>query len=247
MDKLLSGIPGSFNTNCGVKVWSEVGNDGNQDEAVVPPVDARSLNPGAISVPYPPNAQGNVVVELSKRINSRSFVTCKNHGHSDKDELWQKRTRACVESTALLVYHENAKFAWFGDIEELLGDIGVSEMTRKSSLAGRDQLFVMRWTCLSLVAIRQNLENNGEVRELARQVVDLFATKDDTGNDEALTSDQKVDKKGKARADAQKVDEDRNALAGGRKIDGSLRDARESLCRLYNEDKHGVIHRFLPT
>ncbi len=213
MDKLLSRIPGSFNTDWGVEVWNKVG-EREQGES-----DA--------------NAQGDVGLELSKRIN-RSFVTCKNRGLFDREESWRKRTRACVESTALLVYHANAKFAWFGDIVEPLGNIGTSERTRESSLAGRDQLFVMRWTCLSLVAIRQNLENNGEARDWAKQVVDWFAKKDDTGNDKAPAGTQKVDKKGKSRAGAQEVDEDGDALAGARKIDGNLRDARESLFQLYH-------------
>jgi uncharacterized protein DUF6535 len=261
MEKLLSAIPGSFNTDWGNEVWNKVGkgkqdesNDRSQGEpaqAVGPPVDtivstgqttspvhrpsyvrmihsvfrpithlAKKLTPhhspmAYPPVPYPPNAhpdsatahiQRDVVLELSKRV-SRSLVICNNRGHFE-EELWRKRTRACVETTTLLVCCANAKFAWFGDIMEPLGDISTSEKTRESSLAGRDQLFVTRWTCLSLVAIQLNLENNQWVRGQAINAVDSFAGLDDTGDGEAL--------------------------AGARKIDGHIQKARQCLFRLYN-------------
>src|SRR5216684_1060849 len=71
-------------------------------------------------IPYPPlfspNIQGDVVVQkLSERVN-RSLEICKNRGLPETDGLWRTRTRACVETTALLVCCANAKFVWFGDI-----------------------------------------------------------------------------------------------------------------------------------
>src|SRR5258708_986089 len=146
-------------------------------------------------------------MELSKRV-SRSLVICNNRGLFEK-ELWRKRTRACVETTALLVCCANAEYAWFGDIVELLDDIGTSETTRESSLAGRDELFVTRWTCLSFVAIRAILEINEGARGWAMNALDSFASLylDDTGN--------------------------REALACARKIDGNIQKARGCLYRLY--------------
>src|SRR5258708_16783856 len=144
-------------------------------------------------------------MELSKRV-SRSLVICNNRGLFEK-ELWRKRTRACVETTALLVCCANAEFAWFGDIVELLTNIGTYEKTREPSLAGKAQLVVMRWTCLSLIAIRPILENNRVVQHYAMGAVNLFASLDDTGS--------------------------REAKAGARKIDGNLQKARECLFRLY--------------
>src|SRR5258707_7606317 len=246
MERLLSAIPGSFNTEWGIEVWNEVGkrkqgesDDRSQDDpaqSAGPLVDPNVLTPqpmpsvdrpfyfrrihsvfrpithlaknltrhhsatSATTYPpapydtYPHNAhtdsatahiQGNVVLELSERVN-RSLVICKNRGLFPKDELWRKRTRACVETTASLVYYANAEFAWFGDIVELLGSIGTSEKTRESSSAGRDQLFVMCWTCLSLVAIRPNLENNRNARNWAGVTAGPFAWHDDTGNFLAL-------------------------------------------------------------
>src|SRR5258708_36321561 len=216
MEKLLSAIPGSFNTDWGAEVWNKVGkrkqdesDDRSQDEpayAARPPVDtmvltaqamppvdrpsyfrrihgvfrpiihlAKKLTPhhSATSAmtcpptPYPPNAhadsttahiQGDVVQELSERVN-RSLVICKNPGLFE-EESWRKRTRTCVETTALLVCCANAESCWFGDIVELLGNIGAKENTRELSLPAKNQLFLMPWTCLSLFAIHPNLENN---------------------------------------------------------------------------------------
>ena len=147
----------------------------------------------------------DLVHELSTRV-ARSLDDCKNGGLFAKDE-WRRRTRACIETTASLVFCANAKFAWFGDIEKLLGDIGNSEKPRELSLAGTDQFFVMHWTCLSLVAIRQFLSENRDVRYFIDIAAASFAGDDDTGDDQALK--------------------------GAQKIDEALRDARECLYNLY--------------
>jgi hypothetical protein len=60
-------------------------------------------------------------------------------------------------------------------------------------LAGADELFVMRWTCLSLVAIRQTLVDNEYVERGAMWAMQSFARADDTGNDDALAGAQKID------------------------------------------------------
>ncbi len=246
MEKLLSAIPGSFNTGWGIEVWNEVGkrkqnesDDRSQGEpahAAGPPVDAMVLTAQAmppVDRPYfrrihsvfrlithaakklsshhspaTAHAQGDVVRELSERVN-RSSEICKNPGLFEKKELWQMRTRACVETTALLVCCANAELGWFGDIVELLGDIGTSEKIRESSLAGRDQLFVMRWTYLSFVATQPVLEMAHMVKQDERHAIEFFERTDDTGN--------------------------REALASARKIDGNLQKARHCLIRLVSE------------
>jgi len=154
-------------------------------------------------VPHPPHVHPhsttahiggeNVVHELSTRI-ARSVEICKNHKRpSNTDGLWRKRSRACIEATASLVLCANAKFAWFGGISKLLGDIGSFEKIRELSLAGADKLFVTRWTCLSLVAIRPILADDQGVESWARHAVESFAWADDTGNNDAPAAAQKVD------------------------------------------------------
>jgi hypothetical protein len=93
---------------------------------------------------------------------------------------------------------------------ELLGEIGNFEKIRELSLAGTDELFVTRWTCLSLVAIRWILADadDQDVQFRARRAMEQFAEADETGN--------------------------KDALAGAQKIDETLQKARDCLFRLYD-------------
>ena len=152
-------------------------------------------------VPHPPNVHPhsttahirgeNVVQELSTRV-ARSVEIYKNRKLFGNNDLWRKRTRACIESAASLVCCANAKLAWFGDISKLLGDIGSFEKIRELSLAGTDELFVMRWTCLSLVAIRLILADDKRVQSWARETIERFARADDTGSNDTLAAAQKI-------------------------------------------------------
>jgi hypothetical protein len=163
-----------------------------------PPTHPTTRSP----IPHPPNVHPhsttayirgeNVVHELSTRV-ARFVEMCKNHKRlSNNDGLWQKRSRACIGATASLVCCANAKLAWFGDISKLVGDSGSFEEIRELSLAGTDELFVTRWTCLSLMAIRPILADNRVMQFLARQAMKSFATADDTGNDDVLATAQKI-------------------------------------------------------
>jgi hypothetical protein len=133
------------------------------------------------------------VHELSTRV-ARSVEIYKNHKHfANNDSLWRERTRACIEATASLVCCANAELAWFGGISKLLGDIGSVEKIRELSLAGTDELFVTRWTCLSLMAIRPIPAESQNVQIWVERAMRWFARKDDTGNDNSLTRAQKID------------------------------------------------------
>ena len=233
-------IPGSFKHGVGCRGLEESrehddsedkNEDGSQNEPVVGPVVDTTVpdTPATLLIaPYHPPTHATalqrpnaiphlaiahigkgVVHELSARV-FRSLEACKNRGRFAKDD-WRKRTRACIETTASLVFGANANLAWFGDIGKLLGDIGVSEKPRELSLAGTDQVFVMHWTCLSLVAIRQVLEGSQQqpqVRDNAELAVESLAGEDDA-------------------SDAQ-------ALAGAQKIDKTLENARECLYKIYD-------------
>jgi hypothetical protein len=252
MEKFLSAIPGSFNTDWGTEVWKRVGEhhergDQSQDEpaarphrdatahqpsssrsirSVVRPITHLIRKPAArhspthattrSPVPHPSNfhpdsttahIRENIVYELSTRV-ARSVQICKNRKLFATNDLWQKRTRACIEATASLVCCANAKLGWFGGISKLLGEIGSFEKLRELSLAGTDELFVMRWTCLSLVAIRLIPEDNRGVQGWATEATKSFARADDTS--------------------------DKDALAAALKIDETLKKARDSLFRLFN-------------
>ena len=223
MEKFLSAIPGSFNTDWGREVWRRVsdhhwsedqrqGRDTTAHEPsssctildflrpIIRPVrkldPCHSLTPATTRSPLQ-NSPGHVgenamMHEFSTRV-TRTLEICKNRNlFSDKD-LWRKRTRACIETTAMLVYCVDAKLTLFGDISKLLGDIGISEKIREVSLTGMDQLFSMRWTCLSLVVIRSILDDNLEVKDWAIMAMYYLELADDTGNRDALAGAQKVD------------------------------------------------------
>ena len=116
----------------------------------------------------------SVVRELTKR-TAHMFDTCKNRAFFASDELWRRRARACVEATTLLVCHAGAEFSSFGDVLRTLGDIGDIEKTSESWVAGRDQSFVLRWICLSIIAIRWMLSSNELIKEDARSAIGSFA------------------------------------------------------------------------
>jgi hypothetical protein len=133
-------------------------------------------------IPHPAIAhRKGVVHEPSTRV-ARSLEGCKNSGRFAKDDWW-KRTSACIDTTASLVFGAGANLTWFGDIRKLLGDIGV-EKPRELSLAGirTDQVFVVHWSCLSLVVIQQILEGNRrQVRHYGNLALQSLAVEDNIG------------------------------------------------------------------
>jgi hypothetical protein len=89
---------------------------------------------------------------------------CKNRAVFTRDEVSWMRYRACLEVMASLVSFADLKAGWFGDIQQVLGDIGSFERARNLSLSGRnlgrDEAFALHWTCLSIMAIRPTLNTS---------------------------------------------------------------------------------------
>ena len=111
-----------------------------------------------------------LVHDLSFRI-SHLLESCKNRSLFASDELWRRRTRACVETAASLVFCANAELSWFGDIGKLLRDIGRAEKARESSLAGMNQSFVTRWACLSIAVTRTMLNRNSPLQQVVGDAI----------------------------------------------------------------------------
>ena len=122
--------------------------------------------------PTSSNHERNTIRELCGRIG-HLFGTCKNRAVFASDELWRRRARACVEATASLVCYADAELSWFGDILRTLGDIGSFEGIRNLSFVEKDQALVVRWTCLSIMAVRPMLGSN-VFKEHARLAVESF-------------------------------------------------------------------------
>jgi hypothetical protein len=106
----------------------------------------------------------NTIREFCWRIG-HFFETCKNRAVFASDEVWRMRYCACVEVMASLVSFTDVEFGWFGDTLQILGDIGSFEGTRNLSLSGSDDVFVVHWTCLSIIAIRPTLNTRLFMRQ----------------------------------------------------------------------------------
>src|SRR6266478_3131559 len=138
----------------------------------------------------------NTIREVCGRI-AHLFDTCKNRGVFASDELWRRRTRACVEATASLVCYADADIHWFGDLLQILGDIGNFEEIRRLSMAGKEPTFVARWTCLSITAIRANLSDNTSFKAHAKSAVASFeelGPREGTSDEMAEQNAQEVEK-----------------------------------------------------
>jgi hypothetical protein len=121
--------------------------------------------------------------------------TCNNHGLFANEESWRRRTRAGIETVASLVFYAKAEPSWFGDLCKLLSEVGEVEKMRESTPARSDQLFVMRWTCLSILAIRRTLNDEGLTMHATWAVMSFALLQNDDGtvDERALRNVQKID------------------------------------------------------
>jgi hypothetical protein len=197
MESFVMAIPGSFNGEWGEEVWKKVSSDKDEDPQQSEPTLMQSIFPSfvplvrnlAASDPRTnttAHTQGeDTVRELSARVR-HLLDTCKNRGLFATEELWRRRTRACIETTSSLVCCVGVELGQFGDTLKLLGDIGSDQTVRESSSVGKEQSFVMRWTCLSLVAIRPILESNWLLHNDARLASQRLERRDSTGDEEQI-------------------------------------------------------------
>jgi hypothetical protein len=162
------------------------------------PTNASTHTPVTHSDTAAAHIQGeDVVLELSKRV-TRTLETCRSRQFLANDDienkLWRRRTRACIETVASLVFCANAELYWLGDTLNLLGDVGTSEKPQELSLAGTGQFFVMCWTCLSLAVVRNFLARSQSIMsDNVTKGVELLARQDDTGDNNPPTNAQKID------------------------------------------------------
>ena len=151
MESLVLAMPGSFDRQWGLEVW-------------------KSVSKPLANDPHTHIHEEDIVHELTVRA-FRILETCQNRGPSDGDALWRTRTRACIETTASLVFCIGGDRGHIGDFVVLLSDIGKDQNVRESSSLGRDRMFVMRWTCLSLVAIQSVLASDRNLQNHASQAI----------------------------------------------------------------------------
>ena len=171
----------SFNEKWGRNVWRAVIGDGQSTSPVGQPRPGRSSP-----------REGATVYRLCKYV--RLFL--EKEGSSADTDVRRRHTRECVETMASLVCLTDVELGSFGQVGEVLSEVGEKEQTDGRSTR-LNPLFTVRWTCLSLVAIKQ-MVNDSRLQEITKFTLDgiaLFQT--NFGSREnvamALTATQKMD------------------------------------------------------
>ena len=182
MEAFVLAIPGSFNQEWGRAVWKAV----VRDDQPTSPVDQPHLG-------LPSLHKGTTVNRLSRCVRN----IFENEGDYEDTKIQRMRMHRCIETTSSLICCTNVGLGFFGDITEVLSEVGDKEQTNNSLTIRSNPLFAVRWTCLSLVAIRQ-VVNANRLQELTKFTLDgiaLFQTNfGDRGNESmALTAAQKMD------------------------------------------------------
>ena len=136
-------------------------------------------------------------------------------------EARRRRMHGCTEAAASLVCCTNVQLGQFGEVGEVLSELGHTEKVYEPSTIRSNPSFTVRWTCLSLVAIRQMvMGESNRIRELA-----AFAVS------------------GIARFQLGYGAPDAAALNGAQKIDDYLRRAWEHVEELHRAFKFGGLNK----
>ena len=178
-------ISGSFNQEWGRDVWRRVMSDGLPTSSVGQP----RLDPSSTQ-------RGTTVYHRLCRC-VRNFFESESEGDFMGSKVQRTRMRGCIETVASLVCCADVKLDSFGEVAEVLSKVGGKEQTNKSLSIRSNPLFTARWTCLSLVAIRQ-IVNDEKLQELANMALDGIAHfQTNLGSRDtvkmALTAAQKMD------------------------------------------------------
>ena len=181
MEAFVLAIPGSFNREWGRAVWKAV----VRDDQSTSPVDQPHLG-------HPSLHKETTVDRLCRCVRN----VFENEGEYGETKMQRMRVRRCIETTASLVCCTNVKLGFFGNITEVLSEVGGREQANKLTTKS-SSLFAVHWTCLSLVAIWQivGADRLQEITKFALDGIALFQT--NFGSREnmamALTAAQKMD------------------------------------------------------
>ena len=154
-------IPGSFDTKWGLDVWQEVSSASDSWTGI-------STTGSEVTLPHSP--EGTAVYTISRCVRYL-FETCNNHNYFENKDARHRRMRACIEAAVSLICRIDFELDWFGEIGGLVSEIGHIEQINESPTSRSDPSFIKSWTCLSLMATPQIL-NNSRVRILAKLAVD---------------------------------------------------------------------------
>ena len=156
MEPFVLTIPGTFNTEWGRDVWRKVSSQGDILEFQT---DRSPTGQVSLTHHSPRSLEKTNVYAISRCIRYL-FETCNNHSYFANEEARHRRMRACVEAAASLVCCVGFRPDWFGDVGKLASEIGRIENINQSPTCDMSDPFIIRWTCLSLVAIQQYLNSD---------------------------------------------------------------------------------------
>jgi hypothetical protein len=167
MQALVLAIPGSFNGKWGQNVWKGVVRD---ESTSLADLQARS-HPCFSSA-----CEGTTVYELCRRVRY-FFETYKDEGNfMDAGIAHTRRMRGYVETAASLVCCTGVELGLFGEVGEVLSEVGDKEKTNNPLRIRSSPSFAVRLTCLSLVAIGKMVDGNRlGLQELAKIALDGVA------------------------------------------------------------------------
>src|SRR6267142_197852 len=175
MDTVLA-ILGSFNRRWGREIWESLSAQGNPQPDVreaywSSSIDVHTHTPSGL--PHPP--EGTAIHGLCKNMQYL-FSTYHYEADFTNTEARRRRLHTCIQTTAALVCCTDFHLGWFGEIGEVLSEVGHNERIDNLSTLRLNPSFTLHWTCLSLVAIRQMLMVEGNrVRTLAEFAVSGIA------------------------------------------------------------------------
>ena len=185
MEAFVLAIPSSFNQDLGREVWKEVTTQGISQpdvEGVEPTIPADvQVHPR-----YGPR-EGTPIYDICRCVQS-VFETYDHGGDSMNKEARRRRMHGCIDTAAALVCCTDVQLGWFGDVGEALSELGHTEGINELSTIRTHPSFTVRWTCISLVSVRQMVMIKGNrVRELSGFAVRGVARfQSDYGDPDAL-------------------------------------------------------------
>jgi hypothetical protein len=162
MQDFVLAISGSFNQEWGRDVWKRVMSDDPPKSSFGQPC------------PGPSSIQKRTAVYHRLCRCVRNFFESESEGDFMGSKIQRTRMRGCIETAASLVCCADVQLDSFGEVAEVLSEVGDKEQTNQSLSIRSNSLFTVRWTCLSLVAIKQ-IVNDHRLQELAKFALEGIA------------------------------------------------------------------------
>jgi hypothetical protein len=197
MQAFVLAISGSFSQEWGRDVWKKVVSDDLPTSSVGQPRSA-----------IPSIQKGTTIYHLGRCV--RNFFECEREGDFMDSKVQLMRMRRCIETAASLVCCAGVELDSFGRVAEVLSEVGDKEQTNNSSSIISNPLFTVRWTCLSLVTIKQ-IVNDNRLQQLAKLTLEgITPFQTNLGSRDTVTM----------------------ALTGAQRMDYDLKKAQEAILDL---------------